>query len=287
MASKMALTVGTRSIPLVAASDKIDLKAVAQFKPLQDWARNLAKEEAAVGAPAASSSSSGQNNNSPSSSAEGQPSNPSPITVHKIEVRSVDYFGPRVGFVNLSVDAQLTETGQRPPGLVFMRGGAVAVLLIVRSRQPSGVISEHVVLTKQPRLSIPSFNFPEIPAGMLDGSGDFVGKCAEELKEECGITLENDKLIDMTQLAYGSDWSGVYPSAGGCDEFLRLFVSYKDMDWTQLQELEGRLGGLRDHGESITLTLVELKNAYKAAPDAKLLSALALLQALKAEGKIA
>lgn len=50
------------------------------------------------------------------------------------------------------------------------------------------------------------------------------GKCAEELKEECGITLDHNKLIDMTELAYGDQWDGVYPSAGGCDEFLRLFV---------------------------------------------------------------
>ncbi|KAK3821399.1 MAG: hypothetical protein J3Q66DRAFT_271094, partial [Benniella sp.] len=200
------------------------------------------------------------------------------VVVNKIEVRNIDYFGPKVGFVNLSVDAELTETGKKPPGLIFMRGGAVAVLLIIRSKQPSGTATEHVVLTKQPRLSIPSFAFPEIPAGMLDGSGDFVGKCAEELKEECGITLEHDKLIDMTQLAYGSDWKGVYPSAGGCDEFLRLFVSTRDMEWNELQALEGQLGGLRDHGESITLSLVELKDAYKVAPDAKLLSALALFQ---------
>ncbi|KAF9993632.1 hypothetical protein BGZ80_001843 [Entomortierella chlamydospora] len=274
MAAKIALQVGSRSIPLVAASDKINLQLVSEFKPLQDWAKNLAKEE----------TSTSQTTTSPSPSSHDQ--SKIPVKVNKIEVKNVDYFGPRVGFVNLAVDAELIETGQKAPGYIFMRGGAVAVLLIIKSKNPSGDISEYVVLTKQARLSIPSFNFPEIPAGMLDGSGDFTGKCAQELKEECGITLEHDKLIDMTQLAYGSDWGGVYPSAGGCDEFLRLFLSCKEMAWDELQALEGRLGGLRDHGESITLSLVELKNAYKVAPDAKLLSALALFNALKAEGKI-
>ncbi|KAG0264017.1 hypothetical protein BG011_007577 [Mortierella polycephala] len=266
MALNMALKAGSRSIPLVTASDTINLQLVSEFKPLQNWAKNLAKEEA--------------------SNSDATGTNTVPIKVKQIEVKNVDYFGQRIGFVNLSIDAELTETGQRPPGLVFMRGGAVAVLLIIKSKSPSGAVSEHVILTKQARLSIPSFNFPEIPAGMLDGSGDFVGKCAEELEEECGITLDHKSLIDMTQLAYGSDWQGVYPSAGGCDEFLRLFVSFKDMEWDELQALEGRLGGLRDHGESISLSLVELKNAYKTAPDAKLLSALALLNALKADGKI-
>ncbi|KAF9180642.1 hypothetical protein BGZ51_006069 [Haplosporangium sp. Z 767] len=277
MAAKIALKVGSRSIPLVAASDKINLQLVSKFKPLQDWAKNLAKEEASLSQPKES-----QTRSSP----DATETDPVPVKIKQVEVKNVDYFGQRVGFVNLSIDAELTETGQKPPGLVFMRGGAVAVLLIIRSKPPSGAVSEYVILTKQARLSIPSFNFPEIPAGMLDGSGDFVGKCAEELKEECGITLEHDSLIDMTQLAYGSDWQGVYPSVGGCDEFLRLFVSFKDMEWDELQALEGRLGGLRDHGENISLSLVELKDAYKAAPDAKLLSALALLNALKADGKI-
>lgn len=58
------------------------------------------------------------------------------------------------------------------------------------------------------------------------------------------------------------------------------------MEWNELQALEGKLGGLRDHGENITLALVELKDAYKAAPDAKLLSALTLLHALKTDGKL-
>ncbi|KAG0321801.1 hypothetical protein BGZ97_010363 [Linnemannia gamsii] len=270
MASKYALKVGSRSIPLVAANDKINLKQVSEFKPLLAWAKNLAKEEAAKHSDA---------------NADGTPVKP-PVSVVKVEVKSVDYFGPRIGFTNLAVDATLTESGQKPPGLVFMRGGAVAVLLILKSTSPSGEVSEHVVLTKQPRLSIPSFNFPEIPAGMLDGSGDFVGKCAEELKEECGITLDHNSLIDMTELAYGDKWDGVYPSAGGCDEFLRLFVCCKDMEWDELQALEGRLGGLRDHGESISLSLVALKDAYKTAPDAKLLSSLALFNALKVDGKL-
>lgn len=30
-----------------------------------------------------------------------------------------------------------------------------------------------------------------------------------------GIEIKEDELIDMTQLAYGDKWKGVYPSAGG------------------------------------------------------------------------
>lgn len=85
----------------------------------------------------------------------------------------------------------------------------------------------------------------------------------------------------MTQLAYGDKWKGVYPSAGGSDEFLRLFVCIKHMEKSEIENLQGRLTGLRDHGESITLKLVSLNEAWKLSPDAKLLSSLMLYQALQ------
>lgn len=99
MAAKYALKVGSRSIPLVASTDKINLQHVSEFKPLQDWAKGLEKEEA--------------------NAAKTSSKKPS-VVVTKVEVKNVEYFGPRTGFVNLSVDATLTESGQKPPGLIFM-----------------------------------------------------------------------------------------------------------------------------------------------------------------------
>ena len=52
------------------------------------------------------------------------------------------------------------------------------------------------------------------------------------------------------------------------------------MDQSDIQALEGKLTGLRDKGENITLKLVALKDAWKIAPDAKLLSSLGLYNAL-------
>lgn len=36
-----------------------------------------------------------------------------------------------------------------------------------------------------------------------------------------GIEIKEDELIDMTQLAYGDKWKGVYPSAGGSGKLLQ------------------------------------------------------------------
>ena len=70
------------------------------------------------------------------------------------------------------------------------------------------------------------------------------------------------------------------------DEFLRLFLCVKSLPSKQIDELEGKLTGLRDHGEAITLKLVKLEDAWKESPDAKLLSSLALMDALKKCGKL-
>lgn len=67
------------------------------------------------------------------------------------------------------------------------------------------------------------------------------------------------------------------------DEFLRLFVCIKHLEKSQIDQLEGKLTGLRDQGESITLKLVSMEDAWKSSPDAKLLSSLALYEALKSK----
>jgi hypothetical protein len=36
--------------------------------------------------------------------------------------------------------------------------------------------------------------------------------------------LKESKLTDLTELAYGDKYEGVYPSVGGSDEFIRLYL---------------------------------------------------------------
>ena len=50
---------------------------------------------------------------------------------------------------------------------------------------------------------------------MLDGSGNFVGKSINEIKEETGIKVKKEELVDLTELAYGDKFKGAYPSPGG------------------------------------------------------------------------
>lgn len=48
------------------------------------------------------------------------------------------------------------------------------------------------------------------------------------------MRLSERDLFDMTEAAYGGAYRGVVPSAGGCDEFVRLFLLERDMS-TEVQ----------------------------------------------------
>lgn len=71
----------------------------------------------------------------------------------------------------------------------------------------------------------------------------------------------------MTQLALSSATSdneeplqqAVYPSPGGCDEFVSIFVWQKRIPREQMKDWQGKLTGLRDHGKRITLMLCSLE----------------------------
>jgi ADP-sugar diphosphatase len=132
---------------------------------------------------------------------------------------------------------------------------------------------------------------------MLDDSGTFAGGAAKEIEEETGLQVQQSELIDMTslasELAEASVGNGetlqkaMYPSAGGSDEFIPLFLCQKRMPRKDIEELQGKLTGLRDHGEKITLKVVPLEDLWKEGlRDGKTLAAWALYKGLKEAGKI-
>lgn len=161
---------------------------------------------------------------------------------------------------------------------------------------PSAEHEKRAILTVQPRIPAGSLAFSEIPAGMLDDSGSFAGGAAKEIQEETGLTIPQSELIDMTSLALQSVpahdddetlQKAVYPSAGGSDEFIPLFLCQKRMPRGEIEGLQGRLTGLRQHGEKITLKVVPLKDLWREGlRDGKTLAAWALYRGLREEGKL-
>lgn len=191
----------------------------------------------------------------------------SKFQIRSVHFQSVDMFGSRVGFIKFKADV-VDASGKFIPGIVFMRGGSVGILavLICNGRKYS-------VMTVQPRLPTGRFDFCEIPAGMLDGSGNFAGVAAKELDEELGIKISQNDLIDLSGLAGFSD--GVYLSPGASDETLRFFAFTQEVTEEEMAAMNGRCIGLISEGEQITLRIMPLEQLLMV-PDAKSIVAYAL-----------
>lgn len=169
------------------------------------------------------------------------------------------------------------------------------LVMLIPDDAPPDSDERYVVLTVQPRVPAGSLGFVELPAGMVDDAGTFKGSAAKEMEEELGITIGEDELTCLSDLAVpeGADTEeeglprAMFPSAGGCDEHITIYSYEERIPREQLKEWSGRLTGLRSHGEKITLKVVAMKDLWKeGARDAKALGALALWEGLRREKKV-
>lgn len=252
-------------VRLPKAIKKDDLLA---FKPFISWADTLKKSLALQ------------------TTDDKHPFHDAPYSLNSVTIQSVDYFGPRIGFVKLEADVR-NKNNEYLPGIAFLRGGSVAMLMILR---PSDSKNERwVVMTEQPRIPAGSLSFWEIPAGMIDDKTDnFAGAAAKEIREETGLEVPAKELVDLTRLALQSTdnvedlQSAMYPSPGGCDEFISIFLWEKTLDRQEIEDLKGKLTGLRKRGEKITVRILDYEQLWKVgARDAKTLAAWSLYEALK------
>lgn len=158
--------------------------------------------------------------------------------------------------------------------------------------QPDDAEDEkYVLLTTQGRLAAGGLRFLELPAGMVDDK-EFKGAAAAEIEEELDLKIREEELINMSEKAIPEGGEedmprAMFPSAGGCDEYIQLFLCEKKVKRDTLDEWTGKCTGLRDEGEKIILKLVKLEDLWwEGARDAKALAALSLYENLRRTGKL-
>ncbi|KAF2691706.1 hypothetical protein K458DRAFT_381549 [Lentithecium fluviatile CBS 122367] len=197
-----------------------------------------------------------------------------PYTLRSIEIQSADWFGKdKLGFVKLKAVIRNSKPKSDLPGIAFLRGGSVAMLMILRPKDSRD--KRWVVMMERPPVPAGSLAFWEIPLGMVDKSGTFTGAAAKEIHEETGLKIPAGELIDLTALALQDSrrleskslQQAMYPSPGGSDEFIPIFYGRRK--------------------ELITLRVCDYEDLWReGARDAKTLAAWALYEGLNRSGVI-
>ncbi|XP_068634741.1 nudix hydrolase 14, chloroplastic [Aristolochia californica] len=201
------------------------------------------------------------------------------ISLKQVLIQGVDKFGRRIGFLKFKADVFDKETGQKIPGIVFSRGPAVAVLILLEADGQT-----FVVLTDQARVPVGKFIL-ELPAGMVDDDGnDVIGTAVREVEEEIGISLKLEDMVNLTSFLDPSTGCKVFPSPGGCDEEISLFLYRGHASVEVIKAMHGKEMGLRDHGEMIMVHVVPYEKLWRVTADAKVLCALALYEMAKRDG---
>lgn len=74
----------------------------------------------------------------------------------------------------------------------------------------------------------------------------------------------------------------MYPSPGGSDEYIAIFLWEKVLDRQEIEDLRDKLTGTRSRGEKITIRLLDYEELWKVgARDAKTLAGWSLYEALR------
>lgn len=206
------------------------------------------------------------------------------INVLSIEIQSVDTV-MRKGkeeVLFLKIKTSVTDkSGKLLPGIVFLRGPSVGILIIFQTRK-----HDYVVLIESTRPAIGIASYPELPAGMIDNESNVLRVALREMKEETDVISNAKKMVDLTETFFKGRWNGVYPSPGACDELIRLFLYRQKSSEAEVKKMQGRKTGVAIENEHLKLKLVNLEDVCRITPDVKVHSACMMYMTLKKEGVI-
>lgn len=171
------------------------------------------------------------------------------IKIDEFIISDVDFFGPpspsKLGFVKGQGVITDIKTGKSiVSNIAFIRGGSVAVLIVVTVIKNDETEEKRIILCKQLRFPVGKY-LTEACAGMLDDqveNAQIEGVIFKELKEEAGFDISVSDLIKLGK---------IIPSGGGCDEEISCYAWETTI--TEEEYLEKMDTVFGDKNESIQL----------------------------------
>ena len=189
------------------------------------------------------------------------------FNITKIHFTSVDFLrnGRQPLFIKLNATATLPD-GRPVHGIVLVRGNAVGILVVLRCEG-----KKYLLLVKP----------LEIPAGILDWTGDYRKVALSELEEEAQIKADDSELIDLMDFWYQGRSEGFAASCGLLDERIRLYAIERDVTPEQLAAMDGRDQQYTEEIEWIKTVVLPYEEAARQFIDGKNLIALFLYERWK------
>lgn len=144
-------------------------------------------------------------------------------------------------FSLVMLDADTPE-GDKIPPICFIKGEVVCVCIVLIDRETK---EKYLLLVKQRRIAEGGFTF-EHPAGMVDGTKTPLEIAVMEVKEETGIIVSENQLINL------SPNKRLFPSTGTSDEAMYFYFCEILLEKKEIESFENKEMGTEYEFERIT-----------------------------------
>lgn len=144
-------------------------------------------------------------------------------------------------FSLVMLDADTPE-GDKIPPICFIKGEVVCICIVLIDKDTK---EKYLLLVKQRRIAEGGFTY-EHPAGMVDGTKTPLEIAVMEVKEETGIIVTENDLIDL------SPNKRLFPSTGTSDEAMYFYFCEIELAKMEIESFENKQMGTEYEFERIT-----------------------------------
>ena len=155
-------------------------------------------------------------------------------------------------FSLLMLDAETPE-GDKIPPICFLKGEVVCICIVLIDKDTK---EKYLLLVKQRRIAEGGYTY-EHPAGMVDGTQSPLEIAVMEVKEETGIVVKKDDLINL------SPNKRLFPSTGTSDEAMYFYCCEITLSKDQIASYENKEMGTEYEFERITTHVYSFLEGHK------------------------
>jgi len=155
-------------------------------------------------------------------------------------------------FSLVMLDADTPE-GDKIPPICFIKGEVVCVCIVLIDKKTK---EKYLLLVKQRRIAEGGFTY-EHPAGMVDGAKTPLEIAVMEVKEETGIIVTENDLINL------SPNKRLFPSTGTSDEAMYFYFCEIELDKKEIEAFENKEMGTEYEFERITTHIYPFEEGHK------------------------